>query len=269
MALAKSRSVVTALELSDADAIVCPTPFQASTIPEVFQPRVRLIHEGIDIEALRPGPGRPIGLRDGTLIDPARPVITHINNHLEPLRGLHILARALPKVLAAVPEAQVLIMGQEDRVAGYTGETPDGRSWKEHSLRGVELDPTRVHFLGWNDHPFMLEVLRISWAHVYYTYPFVLSWSLAEAMALGCYVIGSDTAPLHDAIEDGVNGTLLPFFDVDALANALIAACRDPAAAAPLRAAARRTAEAKFSRAKGLAQWFDLLRELGLTIPGP
>jgi glycosyltransferase involved in cell wall biosynthesis len=269
MVLAKARSAVMALELSDADAIVCPTPYQASTIPDVFQPRVRLIHEGVDTYALRPGPGRPIGLRDGTLIDPAKPVITHINNHLEPLRGLHILARALPKVLAAVPEAQVLIMGQEDKAAGYTGETPDGRPWKEHSLKGVELDPARVHFLGWNDHAFMHEVLKTSWAHVYYTYPFVLSWSLAEAMALGCYVIGSDTAPLHDAIEDGVNGTLLPFFDVDALSDALIAACRDPQASAGMRVAARRTAEAKFSRAKGLAQWFDLLRELGLVIPRP
>jgi glycosyltransferase involved in cell wall biosynthesis len=113
----------------------------------------------------------------------------------------------------------------------------------------------------------MLEALQLSTAHVYYSYPFVLSWSLVEAMASGCYVIGSDTPPLHDAIEDGVNGTLLPFFDVEALSEAMIAACRNPQASAPLRAAARETAVAKFSREKGRAAWLELLAEMGVAIP--
>ena len=113
----------------------------------------------------------------------------------------------------------------------------------------------------------MLAALRLSTAHVYYTYPFVLSWSLVEAMASGCYVVASDTAPLHDAIEDGVNGRLLPFFDVDALSGALIEACRNPAASAPLRAAARETAVARFNRRDGRAAWMALLREMGLSLP--
>ena len=113
----------------------------------------------------------------------------------------------------------------------------------------------------------MLAALSLSTAHVYYSYPFVLSWSIVEAMASGCYVIGSDTAPVRDAIEDGVNGRLLPFFDVEALSDALIEACRNPQASAPLRAAARRTAEARFSRAKGTAAWLALLQEMGLEIP--
>ena len=90
--------------------------------------------------------------------------------------------------------------------------------------------------------------------------------TLVEAMASGCYVIGSDTPPLHDAIEDGVNGRLLPFFDVEALSEAMIAACRDPQASTPLRAAARETAVAKFSRHDGRAAWLDLLREMGVEI---
>jgi glycosyltransferase involved in cell wall biosynthesis len=113
----------------------------------------------------------------------------------------------------------------------------------------------------------MLAALRLSTAHVYYSYPFVLSWSLAEALALGCYVIGSDTAPLRDAIEDGVNGRLLPFFDPAALSEALIAACREPEASTPLRVAARRAAERLFDRKAGLANWFGLLGEMGLAIP--
>ena len=113
-------------------------------------------------------------------------------------------------------------------------------------------------------HDRMLAALRLGVAHVYYTYPFVLSWSLVEAMASGCYVVASDTPPLHDAIEDGVNGRLLPFFDVAALSETLIGACRNPGASASLRAAARATAVEKFSSVAGQAAWLALLGELGV-----
>jgi glycosyltransferase involved in cell wall biosynthesis len=260
---------VMALAYTDADAIVCPTEFQASLLPDIFQPRVRVIHEGVDVERIRPGPAEPFPLPDGRVIAPGTPVITHVNNKMEPLRGLHVFARALPRLLSEVPQAQVLVVGQEGK-AGYGGEAPDGLTWKQACFRGVEdrIDPARVHFLGRIPHARMLAAFRLSTAHVYYSYPFVLSWSLTEAMASGCYVIGSDTAPLRDAIEDGVNGRLLPFFDSEALAEAMIAACRAPEALAPLRAAARQTAVARFSQSKGLAAWLDVLGEVGLDLPG-
>ncbi|HYD99661.1 MAG TPA: glycosyltransferase, partial [Alphaproteobacteria bacterium] len=164
------------------------------------------------------------------------------------------------------PDAQAIVIGAPAN-RGYGGNAPDGRTWKDVCFEGVAFDPDRVHFLGKVPHERMLAAMRLSAAHVYYTYPFVLSWSLAEALALGCYVVASDTAPLHDAIEDGVNGRLLPFFDVDALARTLVEACRDPQASAPLRRAARETAVEKFSRAKGREAWLSLLRELGVGIP--
>lgn len=263
---AEAKNAVMSLAYARADAIVAPTAFQAGSLPTAFRGLARVIHEGVDVEAIRPGPPEPFELGEGRVIRPGAPVITHVNNNMEPLRGLHILARALPRLLSAVPDAQVIIIGDEAKRA-YGGNAPDGQSWKDACFRGVDYDPARVHFLGRVPHPRMLAALRLSTAHVYYTYPFVLSWSLAEAMASGCYVVGSDTPPLHDAIEDGVNGRLLPFFDVDALAETLIAACRDPAASAPLRVAARAAAEAKFSRAKGREAWFALLRELGAAIP--
>jgi glycosyltransferase involved in cell wall biosynthesis len=264
--LGKAKNATLALALTDADVIVSPTEFQASLLPAVFQPRVRVIHEGIDVDAIRPGPARPFAVSDELTIQPGVPVITHINNQLEPLRGLHIFARALPRLMAEVPDAQVLVFGQSNK-RPYGGSPTDGRSWREVCFDGVEVDPARLHFVGKTTHDRMLEALRLSTAHVYYTYPFVLSWSLVEAMASGCYVIASDTPPLHDAIEDGVNGRLLPFFDVEALSEAMIAACRNPQASAPLRAAARETAVAKFSRQKGRAAWLELLGEMGVEIP--
>ena len=257
-----AKNPVMALAYANAAAIVAPTRFQASTLPQGVLSNVRIIHEGVDVDAIRPGPAEPFLLPDGRLIAPGPPVITHVNNNMEPLRGLHIFARALPRLLAEVPEAQVLIIGQDTKQA-YGGSPPDDLTWREVCFRDVEIDPARVHFLGKLPHEQMLAALRLGAAHVYYTYPFVLSWSLVEAMALGCHVIGSDTAPLHDAIEDGVNGRLLPFFDVEALSQAMIAACRNPGESAALREAARATAVERFSRDKGRAAWLELLRGLG------
>jgi len=262
----KAKNLGMALALTDADAIVAPTDFQASVFPAIFRPRMRVIHEGVDVEAIRPRPATPFALPDGKVIVPGAPVITHINNRMDTLRGLHIFARALPRLMAEVPDVQVLVIG-EDSSRPYGGSAPDGRSWRDVSFGGLELDPTRVHFLGKVPHARMLAALQISTAHVYYSYPFVLSWSLVEAMASGCYIVASDTPPLHDAIEDGVNGRLLPFFDVGALSETLIEACRAPDAAAPLRAAARETAVARFASRDGRAAWLALLAEQGLEIP--
>jgi glycosyltransferase involved in cell wall biosynthesis len=258
-----AKNATMALALTQADVIVAPTPFQAATLPSVFHPRLRLIHEGIDTTAIRPGPARPFAVPGGPTLDPAKPLITHVNRHLEPLRGMHILLRALPRLQAEVPDAQTVIIGSPSQ-RGYSGAAPDGKTWKDMAMAGLEerLDLSRVHFTGPLPHEQMLAALRASWAHVYYTYPFVLSWSLAEAMASGCYVIASDTPPVRDAVEDGMNGKLLDFFDVDGLSDALVEACRKPDGFGALRAAARETAVERFDRAKGRVAWLDLVDEL-------
>lgn len=263
---ADAKNGMMAVAYAEADAIVAPTAFQAGSLPPRLREATRVIHEGVDVEAIRPGPAAPFTLDDGRVIAPGVPVITHVNNHMEPMRGLHILARALPRLLREIPDAQVILIGDPNRKP-YGAAAPEGMTWRDVCFQGVDYDPARVHFLGRVPHERMLAALRLGVAHVYYTYPFVLSWSLSEAMASGCYVIGSDTPPVRDAVKDGVNGKLLPFFDVDALSEAMIAACRRPEASQPLRAAARVTAEAMFSRARGREAWIALLRQLGLRIP--
>lgn len=262
----KAKNAMMALTYSDVDAIVAPTRFQAQSLPRAFRDQAIVIHEGVDVDRIRPAPAQAFMLDDGREILPGTPLITHVNNAMEPLRGLHVLARALPRLLSEVPDAQVMIIGDPNK-RGYGGNPPEGQTWRDVCFQGVAFDPARVHFMGALPHKRMLAALRLSTAHVYYTYPFVLSWSLVEAMASGCYVIGSDTAPLHDAIEDGVNGRLLPFFDVEALSLALIAACRNPAASHTLRTAARATAVANFSSAAGREAWLRLLRDFGVSIP--
>jgi len=259
-----AKNATMALAYSEADRIVCPTPFQASTLPEVFQARVRLIHEGVDTDHIRPKPDARLILADGRVLDRSVPVITFINRHLEPLRGFHTFVRALPKVLAQVPEAQVVVIGSGEP-GGYGALPPEGTTRKRHFLSEVAeaLDLRRVHFTGRLPHDQMLAALCISAAHVYYTYPFVLSWSLLEAMACECLIIGSDTAPVRDAVRHEENGLLLDFFDVGALTQALVKACQEPQTFQGLRRAARKTVLERFDRSR-LCQpaWLHLVDEV-------
>jgi glycosyltransferase involved in cell wall biosynthesis len=172
--------------------------------------------------------------------------------------------RALPAVLEKLPEVQVLVIGAEGP-HGYGAAAPQGTTWKSQLLQevGNRLDLARVHFLGRVSYPDLLAAFSVSRAHVYYTYPFVLSWSLLEAMACECLIIGSDTAPVRDVIAHGTNGLLLDFFDTEALACALIEACRDPERYSGLRKAAREAVVTQFDQgSKCLPAWLRLIDDV-------
>jgi glycosyltransferase involved in cell wall biosynthesis len=221
-----------------ADALMAPTAWQASTFPPEIRAKMRVIHDGVDTDRLAPDPAATFQVPGGPLLKVGDEVITFVNRNLEPYRGFHTFLRALPKVLAARPEAQVVLVGGE--TGGY-GPRPAEGSWKSHMLRELEgrLDLSRLHFAGRLPYPDLVNLLRVGRVHAYLSYPFVLSWSMLEAMSLGACVIGSDTPPVREVIEDGVTGRLVDFFDADAWSEALIAALADPEGHAPLRAAAR------------------------------
>ena len=259
-----AKNLGMALAYSEAEVIVCPTRFQASTLPIGLQDRIRVFHEGVDISNAARKPNAAFKLADGRVLDGSKPIITFINRDFERLRGFHVFMRALPAFLDRCPEAQVLLIGQ-DSGKGYGAALPDGKTWKGVMMDelGDRLDTSRLHFTGPVAHADMISALSISWAHVYYTYPFVLSWSLVEAMACECLILGSDTAPVRDAIVPGVNGVLNDFFDVEALSEAMVQACERPAAFADLRPAARETALRMFDRkAVGVPAWLDLIDEI-------
>ena len=252
-----AKNAAGALAYSLADRIICPTRFQAASFPMGLQPIVRVQHEGIDLGHAKRRPNAVVKLpqRRGVLTGD-RPVITFVSRTLEPLRGFHIFMRALPALLKACPDAHVLIVGR-DSPSGYGSPSPNGTSWVTWMLAELQsrLDLARVHFMGQVTHNMLIDLFSISWAHVYYTYPFVLSWSLVEAMACECLVLASDTPPLHDAITDGHDGVLLPFFDVDALSSAMIKAICEAQAYVETRRNARQTAITHFDCAAGLKGW--------------
>jgi glycosyltransferase involved in cell wall biosynthesis len=240
------KNATTLLALADADLGISPTRWQRSTFPSRYQSMIQVVHEGVDTNVICPDPAARLRLPGGGELSHSDEVVTFVARNLEPLRGYHVFMRALPEILTRRPRAQVVIIGSEDGAYGLS--PPEGSSWKSIYLDEVrgELDLSRVHFLGRVSHQTLLKALQVSSAHVYLTYPFVLSWSMLEAMSAGCLVIGSDTAPVREVIGADYNGILVPFFAVDELAERVIEALQNPVKFALLRDAARRHAIENF-----------------------
>ena len=238
--IAQGRAAHLGQALDHADAGLSPTLWQASTYPPSLRDRIRVIFDGVNTAVLRPDPAAQIALPDGRTLRAGDEVLTFVNRNLEPYRGYHTFMRALPGVLAARPAARVVIVGGNE--VSY-GAAPKQGSWKEHFLAEVRdrLDLSRVHFVGKLAYPQFVALMQVSRAHAYLTYPFVLSWSMLEAMAAGAHVVASSTAPVTEVITDGVNGTLVDFFDVAGWSRALTEALANPDRFAAHRLAARAT----------------------------
>ena len=246
-----------------ADRGVTPTRFQADSHPALLRAKLTVLHDGIDTETLAPDLAARLTLADGTALAAGDEVLTYVSRALEPYRGFHIFLRALPAILKARPGARVVVVGREG--VSYGPKPKDAESWKARMLAelGDRLDLSRVHFTGQIPYGDYVRLLQISRAHVYLTYPFVLSWSLMEAMSAGCAIIASDTAPVREVITHGHNGLLVDFFDIAALVDATVAALADPGAARARRQAARATIRARYRIEDCLPRWITLLESRG------
>ena len=236
------RNLNNTLHFEAADAGISPTEFQASTFPEPFRSDISVIHDGIDTELVKPNPDAVLKISDDLSLTRDDEVITFINRHLEPYRGYHAFMRALPKLLKARPNAQVVLLGGDE--VSYGSKPPAGKTWKQIYIDEVrdqisDEDWARVHYLGRVPYDTFLAMMQVSRLHIYLTYPFVLSWSLLEAMSAEAAILASDTAPVLEAIRDDETGMLTDFFDGDALVEKANALLEDPDKRARLGKAAR------------------------------
>ena len=223
------------LHFEIADAGISPTHWQASTFPEAFRDRITVVHDGIDTRAVAPNPQANLSLTsaNGQTVRLTREseVITFVNRNLEPYRGYHTMMRALPELLRRRPQARVLIVGGNE--VSYGARAPEGKSWKgiySAEVRSLISDDdwSRVHFVGHVPYERFVPLLQLSTVHVYLTYPFVLSWSLLEAMSAGCAIVASDTQPLREAIRHDDTGLLIDFFSPKELTESVSALMEDP-----------------------------------------
>jgi len=243
------KNANTLLHFQNIDSALCPTHWQASTFPAHMQNKITIIHDGIDTDALIPNSSSSFTLPSGQKVTPADEVVTFVSRALEPYRGFHIFMRSLPRIIAERPGAQILIVGKEG--ISYGPQPSDGVSWKTRFSMEVfqklsESDRARVHFLDTIPYDQFKALLQVSSAHVYLTYPFVLSWSLLEAMSTGCAIVASNTDPVREAITHNETGLLVDFFNPEALSNAIIALLIDSSLRARLGTAARNFAVSRY-----------------------
>ncbi|EAQ03874.1 hypothetical protein OB2597_11541 [Pseudooceanicola batsensis HTCC2597] len=238
----RMKNINNHLHFDMAHAGISPTRFQADTFPQPFRDRITVVHDGIDTDTLRPDPEAEFGLADGRRLSRADEVVTFVNRNLEPYRGYHVFMRALPRLLRERPNAQVLIVGGDG--VSYGARPPQGTTWKQvfiDEVRGriPDSDWNRVHFLGRIPYDQFISLLQVSRVHLYLTYPFVLSWSLFEAMSCEAAIVASGTPPVQEAVEHDRTARLVDFFDGDALVDQAIDLLEDAESRKRLGAAAR------------------------------
>lgn len=249
--------------LEAADHGIAPTRWQWSRFPAAFRANISILHEGIDCRRFASAAASDsVTLPSGRLLRRGDPVVTFVARSLEPHRGFHTFMRALPTLQRRCPDAQVVIVG--DDAVHYGAARADGRShrhamWDE--IAGA-VDASRIHFTGTMPFETYRGLLAVSAAHVHFSYPFLLSWSLLEAMAAGCAIVGSRTPPVEEILSHGRTGLLVDFFDAEALAGEVSALLQGSRPRLALGEAARRLVLADFDIAVTVPRQLDLLMRL-------
>ena len=236
---AQIRNALAWLTHEIADVRITPTPWQRDLYPADIRRTLRVIHDGIDTDWYAPDPAASFVLPDGEVLQVGEPVITFVARSLEPLRGVHIVLRALPSVLRAHPRARVVVVGCSQALYGPSNTGRESHFAALWRALQVHAEACRIHHLPWLDRRDLRALYRISAAHVYASLPFVLSWSPLEAMACGALMVASDTAPVRDVMTHGQTALLFRSGDSADLAATLIRALSEPSVLKPIRIAAR------------------------------
>ena len=292
------RNASQLISLSAANICHSPTLWQTSRYPLWLQKQIEVIHDGIDTNYMRPkaeprlviqplktlGESRIIRVGAEALVKTERErtelsiqskgepitltkgqkIITYMARNLEPYRGFHTFMRTIPLIQKEHPQTEILIVGGES--TSYSPNLPNGQTYKQKYLDEMRdsVDFSKVHFLGKIPYMALREMFCLSLAHVYLTYPFVLSWSVLEAMSCEALVIASNTAPVKEVITNGINGLLVDFFDIKALADKVSQAISSPKDFSTIKSQGRKTVVEKYNLPLCLNQQSNLLNDLAL-----
>jgi glycosyltransferase involved in cell wall biosynthesis len=246
-------------DLAQGHALISPTEWQRSQFPSVLRDKIAVIPDGVDLDIFKPAAEATFEMPDGRHIGRSDRIVTYAARGADPFRGFAQFLEALARLQARDPDLEAIVLG--DRKV-YYGPGVGSEAYYEEVLAKVSIDRNRTHFLGKLSYEKYLTLLQISSAHVYLTAPFVLSWSCLEAMAAGCAMIGSNTAPVREFITHGENGLLASFFDSEELALQIERAREGGPQIERLRENARRTIEDRWSAERAVKQHLGLVDEL-------
>ncbi len=256
----RTRNSLHLMNLELADWGISPTRWQWQQHPDPYRQRISVIHDGLDTDRIKPDPKASGSVKKGLRFRAGDEVVTYVARNLEPYRGFPTFMRAAEIILKRRPKTHILVVGADG--VSYGQRPGDGRCYREQLLQEVDLDLERIHFLGRVEYEQFLRVLQLSAAHIYLTVPFVLSWSMLEAMAAGCLVIGSRTPPVEEVITDGQNGLLVDFFSPNEVADAVDRVLDHSDGMATLRRRARETILQRYSLENCLQQQIELVEQL-------
>lgn len=221
-----------------------PTRWQHTRYPVWAQARIGVLPEGVQLDkckadpAVRKAPFELAGFR----VEPGERLLTYVARNLEPYRGFHTAMRSLPRLLAERPDLKVVMVGGDDVSYGARLSSGNWRELLQRELAG-KYDASRVLFPGQVSYSDYLRLLQRSDAHLYLSYPFVASWSLREALAVGCAIVASDVEPVREFIADDQTGVIVPGLDPDQVAGAVLALLDDAKRSRRLRKGARASAK--------------------------
>ena len=271
----RAKNAINHLALTNPGRGQTPTRFQHGIYPAWAQPAITVLPEGVDLDATRPSsPSNSAARRKpfeigGFRVEPTDTLVTYVARDLEPYRGFHTMMRAIPRLQRLRGDLKVILVGGDN--VSYGARLPNNETWREHMLKevGHVIDPNRIHFPGHIPYADFLALLQRSDAHVYLTYPFVLSWSLREALASGCAIVASDTIPVREFITHRQNGLLVDFPNVTALVDGVAGLLENPTLAKRLRRNARAYAEQHLPMARYLAAYEALIANVIASSPRP
>lgn len=249
------------IDLYSCDRGLAPTYWQRQQFPPEYHNKIKVHHDGVDTQFFQPQPGAKLFLpRINLDLREVPEIVTYVARGMEPYRGFPQLIETVALLQKRRPQCHVVIVG-ENRVA-YGKTLPGGKTYKDVMLEKVPLDLNRVHFTSLLPYPEYLQVLQASSVHLYLTRPFVLSWSMLEALSAGCLVVASNTAPVTEMIQDGVNGLLVNFFDTQAICDRIEYALDNPTQMVSIRHQARETILERYDLAQLLPQHLQWIQEI-------
>lgn len=253
-----AQNATNLLNLQACTAGYSPTHWQRSLFPTEYQPRIATIFDGIDRTFWY---RRPVPRRVGQVTIPeGTRVVTYCSYGLEALRGFDIFMRMARRISEARRDVLFVVVGADRAYYGNDARHLQGSSFAQHVLRQERYDLSRFIFLGQIREEDLVQILSLSDLHVYLTMPFVASWSLFDALACGCIVLGSDTAPVREILEHEKTGLLADFFDVDGLTRQALRVLDDPVQYRPLAEAGVRLVDEKYSLERTAPQVLELCR---------
>lgn len=256
----RAKNIVNLLNLEAADWGISPTHWQATRHPKPFLSKISVLHDGIDTDLLRPDENAQFTLPSGKILKSQDEVVTYVARNFEPYRGFPTFMQAAEIILKNRPRAHIIAVGADD--VSYGKRPPTGMTYRDLWTKQVALDPERMHFTGALPYSDYIKILQLSSAHIYLTYPFVLSWSMLEAMSVGCVMIASDTAPVQEVIVDGQNGWMVDFFSAKDVAAKVEKALENRARMEPIRRAARETVLTQYNLKDLLPKHMQLVEDV-------